>query len=138
MFLGWKNYSLWRCGRFVKTPATPFIGSLRYEVPHIRYYNTHSRQSFLLSYCTKINQYLIVKSKCTLFLQSSNQYLVQSRRKQTTYSYLLIRQPLDHLRDALFPGLICYLAYILLAQCWGIGSCYLDALRGFGVSVVGF
>lgn len=134
LFLGWKNYSLGRCVHSVKTPVTLFICGIRSVHP----FRIRSRRSFLLSYCTKINLYLYVKSKCTLFLQSNNQYLVQSHRKPTTYGYLLIRQPLNQLRYALFSCLICYLPYILLAQRWCIGSGDLYTLRGFCVAVVGF
>ena len=77
LFLDWKNYSLGRCKRFVKTPPRLFIGRLRSGAPSAFPRRAYSKQSFLLSYCTKINQYLNVKSKCTLFLQSNNQYLVQ-------------------------------------------------------------
>lgn len=104
------NHSLGRCVHSVKTPATPFPAI---SAPHP--FHIHSRQSFLLSYCTKINQYLIVKSKCTLFLQSNNQYLARSHRKQATYCLLLIRQPLDQLRDAFFPRPGCYLFNVFLA-----------------------
>ena len=51
---------------------------------------------------------------------------------------LLIWQPFQDVGKGFFPGLICYLPYILLRQCRGIGSGYLYTLRGFGVSVVGF
>lgn len=103
------NHSLGRCVHSVKTPATPFSAI---SAPHP--FHIHSRQSFLLSYCTKINQYLIVKSKCTLFLHSNNQCLMQLRHTSTTFSPLLVRQPLNQLRYTLFPRLLRYLPYVLL------------------------
>ena len=51
---------------------------------------------------------------------------------------LIVWQAVQKLRDALFPGLIRYLSYVLLTQRRGIGSCDLYTLRGFGVAVVSF
>lgn len=71
---------------FCQDPGSPFYWGICSAASFVKACRIRSRRSFLSSYCTKINQYLTVKLKCTLFLQSNNQYLVQYHHEQTTYT----------------------------------------------------
>lgn len=71
-------------------PGHPFCWELYSAAPLCLILSHPFPEVFLLSYCTKINQYLIVKSKCTLFLQSINKYLAFFLSQTTIYSVLLI------------------------------------------------
>ena len=100
-------------------PRTPFLlGYALRQAPAFAFLSS-APAVFLSSYCTNFIDCGLYKNSvknCHAFsLHPINQYLVHPRRKLTTYSHLLIRKPFYQLRDALFPRLICYPAYVFLA-----------------------